>query len=285
METYYKLLSDLEHNLMAIENKVKNIHCLSGQCVSLCEETLKRLKVIVLKNGFTSDEQEIEFYKHIKPKILSYLIFYVKRLDITSKCPIEGEKEGIKYLKKHISLLQNYFNNNLEFYNYFKSNAEHLDEHYFLRANKTVRLNIEAYHFFTDEDFSTSHDSTVATIMAYTKLIDYLKSVIAKINTTNKMETTINPFEKQSKLHWTGTPTELVEMCYSLYACGRINNGNGDIIDIIRGFSELLNIEVKNPYDTFSEIRGRKTSKTKFTDIQRTSLQKYIDDHDDLKKK
>jgi hypothetical protein len=36
----------------------------------------------------------------------------------------------------------------------------------------------------------------VATIMANTKLIVYLKSEIAKLNDKNNMETTINPFKK-----------------------------------------------------------------------------------------
>lgn len=87
----------------------------------------------------------------------------------------------------------------MEFYHYYLKNDTNLDKQYFLRQNKRVRLNIESYHFFSDQNFSTSHDNTVATIMAYENLIQQLHSDI----NNNNMDTTTayKALHEQHNLH------------------------------------------------------------------------------------
>lgn len=284
MEACHQLITDLEHNLTILENQIQNLHALSEQSIILCKKALEQLKNEVCNHTFDNVNEEIEFFKVIKPKVLSYWMFYVRRLKIESKRSEVGKKEQIRHLKKHIAKIQSYFNSNLEFYHYYKSNATHLDEQFFLRANKNTRFNIETFHFYTDEQFSTSHDTTVATIMAYTKLIEYLKNEINKLNKHHHMQT-ISPFQKEeTKFNWTGTQTELVELSYALCMSGRINNGNVVKKEFTMALQQLLNIEGGNCHNTFSEIRTRKSSPTIFLDILTETLNKYMKDLDDLKK-
>lgn len=278
MKTYYKLVSDLEHNLKALESKIENMHCQSEQCIILCKNTLEKLKESVSKETFKNQEYEIEFYKHIKPKVLSYLIFYVKRFTIESKRPKTGKKEQVKYLKGYISKLQTFFNNNLEFYHYYKSNATHFDEQYFLIKNKTTRLNIEAYFVFTDTNFSTSHCTTVATIMAYTNLIAYLNSEINQLE--NKTMEKIHPFQKQPQLNWTANKTDLVELIYALQRSGAINNGTAEIKELANTCQKIFNINLGDYYRTYLEIRFRKINQTKFIDKLKNSLTHRMDESD-----
>lgn len=280
MNTYLKLLSDLEHNLKALEKNITNFHCLSQQSITLCKGTLHQLKTHVQYAPFSTEADEIRFYKHIKPKVVSYLIFYVKRLDIESKRPRTGEKEQIRYLNKAINALQHYFNNNLEFYHYYKTASTHFDDRYFLQKNKTIRLNIEAFHFYSEESFSTSHDSTVATIMAYTELIDYFKTEIAILGTTNQHMETNGPFKKPSSLQWTGSKTDLVELIYGLDSIGAINNGNSGIKDLAMILEGTFNIELGNFYHIYAEIKSRKTERTKFLKRLKDGLDDRMDGSD-----
>jgi hypothetical protein len=256
------------------------MHCLSEQSILLCKSTLKNLRNSFKEHTFKNKKEEIDFFKHIKPQVFSYLIFYVKQLQIESKRSVVGNKEQIKYLKKYIAKLQNYFSNNLEFYHYFKSNAAHLDEQYFLRENKSLRINIEEHYFFTEDEFSTSHDNSVATIMAYIKLIEYLKNEINKLNNIPKSMEIIHPFQKEIQLNWTGNNNELVELIYSLHSSGRINNSNVDIKEITLAFEQLFKIDLGNYYQSFNDIRSRKINTTKFMDTLKSSLVKYMDDLD-----
>ncbi len=276
MKNCYKLIKELQYNLKALECKINNIHCFLEQSVKLCKQTLENLREYVKDYSFNNQSEEIEFYKHIKPKVLSYLIFYVEQLNIETKRTKEGKKEQVKYLKKLISKFQNYFNNNLELYHYYKSNATHLDEQYFIRKNKTIRLNIETYHYFFDNKFSTNYDTTVATIMAYIKLIKYLKHEIAKLNNEHQSMETISPFQKEKQLNWTGSKTDLVELIYALQNVGAINSGNAEIKDIAVSCEQMFNIDLGDYYHSFVEMRNRKINPTKFLDKLKDKLIQYM---------
>jgi len=175
LKAYKNLIKKLEQNIQSLNLENKDIYFISEQGVMLCKRTLEELRVLMVNKPFNSKEEEIYFYKKVKPQVLSKLIYFVENFNIESKRPKTNNKAQRKYLDNYIQTLQAYFVNNQEFYFYFKRGATHLDEQYFLTKNAKVRLNKEEYQFFTDQSFSTSHCSTVATIIAYEKLIIKLK--------------------------------------------------------------------------------------------------------------
>jgi len=133
----------------------------------------------------------------------------------------------------------------MEFYHYNLKKETNLDKQYFLRKNKKIRLNIEFYHFFTDQNFSTSHDHTVATIMAYENLIVQLHKDINNLITNNMdITTTFKAFHEHHNLYWTATKTDLIELIYALHSSGAINNGNVDIKDIALAFQEFFDVDL-----------------------------------------
>ena len=145
--------------------------------IKIIKEVLNKTRNSVVNRSFKSKQKEIHFFKVVKPKVFSKLIYYVKLFNIESKRPRGSNKSQIKYFNSHIERLQIYFNDNLEFYHYYRRNATSLDEQYFLRGKADIRLYPDTFHFFSDEQFSTSHDCTVATILAYDMLIVHLKTV------------------------------------------------------------------------------------------------------------
>ena len=59
-----------------------------------------------------------------------------------------------------------------------------------------MRLYPVTFHCLTDEQFSTSHDSTVATILASDMLITHLKKEVEKLE-NQVMETNYGEFKSQ----------------------------------------------------------------------------------------
>lgn len=284
MNTYTKLIEELEHNIKTLNLENSDIYYVSEQGVKLCIEALEELRILVISRTFSSNADEIEFYKKVKPRVVSELIYFVENFNIESKRPKTSVKAQTKYLDNYIKTLQTYFNNNLEFYHYLKQGATYLDEQYFLSKNASIRLNKEAYHFFTDKQFSTSHCSTVATIMAYEKLIVKLKLEINKLKTGNNMSGVYKAFQKEANLKWTGSKTDLIELIYALHSTGAINSGTADIKEMAMAFEQLFNIDLGNYYHSFVEMRARKINPTKFMDILKTALTKYMKDLDDVNK-
>ena len=233
--------------------------------IALVESSIRKLQKQIAGKTFASQTDEIYFFKHVKPQIFSKLIYYVKLFNIESKRPRGNNAAQIKYLQHQIDKLQTFFNDNLEFYNYYRRGAMSLDEQYFVRGNRDLRLPLESFHFLIDDKFSTCQDGTVATIMAYDMLIVYLRKEVDDLN--NTLEPTKNtPMEKPSKLFWTGSKTDLIELLYALHASESINGGTVDIKEMASHFEHFYNIDLGNYYHTFIEIRSRKTSKTRFLD-------------------
>lgn len=277
---YQKLISEFESKLEILELRYEDILYKAESGITHTERCIKNLRMEVVRKGFDSTQEEILFFKHVKPQIFSKLIYYVKLYNIESKRPRSSSKYQVKYLNGQINKLQVFFNDNLEFYHYYRRGATTLDEQYFVRGQSDLRSPTESFHFFVDEQFSTCQDSTVATIMAFDMLIVYLQQEIEKLVSDAENPKT-NPMKQLSKLFWTGSKTELTELIYALHSSGAINSGTADIKEIALMFEQLFNIDLGNYYHTFIEIRSRKCSKTKFLDRLIEVLSKRFEELDE----
>lgn len=276
---YQTFISEFEAKLESLESCTEDILYRAETGMAYSERWIKILKNEVDQNGFDSIQEEIFFFKHIKPQIFSKLIYYVKLFNIESKRPRSSSKFQIKYLNDQINKLQVFFNDNLEFYHYYRRGATSLDEQYFLRGKSDLRTTTDFYNFYVDEDFSTCQDGTVATIMAYDMLIVYLQQEIAKLENYNDNQN-ISLMKDSSKLFWTGNKTELIELIYALQSSGAINSGTADIKEMATLFEQVFNIDLGNYYHTFIEIRARKGSKTKFLDKLEEALIRRFEESD-----
>jgi hypothetical protein len=262
---YQKLLSEFEGQLETLESGDGDILFKAEKGIALVEKCIRKLQKQIVGQDFETQADEIYFFKHVKPQIFSKLIYYIRLFSIESKRPRGKDVAQVKYLQQQIDKLQTFFNDNLEFYNYYRRGAMSMDEQYFVRGNRDLRMPLESFHFLIDDEFSTCQDGTVATIMAYDMLIVYLRKEVDDLN--NNMEPTKNtPMEKPSKLFWTGGKTELIELLYALHTSKCINGGTVDIKELASHFEYFYNVDLGNYYHTFIDIRSRKSSRTRFLD-------------------
>lgn len=276
---YQDLISEFEAKLEALETCTDDILYRAETGIAYTERWIKTLREEVVRHGFGSIQEEIFFFKHIKPQIFSKLIYYSKLFNIESKRPRSSSKFQIKYLNNQIDKLQVFFNDNLEFYHYYRRGATSLDEQYFVRGKSDLRSTTDFFNFYIDEKFSTCQDGTVAAIMAYDMLIVYLQQEIEKLENYKDNQNT-NLMKQPSRLFWTGNKTDLIELIYALQSSGAINSGTADIKEMATLFEQIFNIDLGNYYHTFIEIRARKGSRTKFLDRLQESLLKRFEESD-----
>src|SRR5690554_180465 len=192
--------------------------------IDLIVDSLSELKEYVLKRGFKNTNEEIRFFKYQKPVIVAKLIYYNTIYKIETKKPY-GTKPIRKYLNKELKKLKRFFDNNLDFYKYYRSNNSFLDEKMFLRGNHDIKLWLDTYYFQSDQSFSTSHDYKVAKIIANDLIQVYIEDQL------------YNKFQKdkskaQKKLKWTGSKVALIELVYALHYQNVFDNGNNDIREV-----------------------------------------------------
>jgi hypothetical protein len=71
-----KLLSNLSEQLNFINLEIDNQSIRCENAISIILKTITNLKGIVEKIKFTTDTEEIQFFKEIKPQFTSKLIYY-----------------------------------------------------------------------------------------------------------------------------------------------------------------------------------------------------------------
>ena len=276
MHKFYKdKLRELDSKLEELKIEFDEPIQLSEMAVNLILNYLKDIKLYVLEKGFSEEKDEIHFFKKLKPSILSKLIYYNAVFKIETKKPYGGFKSIKKYLTNEQIRLRKFFDNNLEFYKYFRTDSTYLDNKYFLRGKHDIKLSLDTYYFESDHSFSTSHDYKVAKILANDLIQVYIEDQLASLHTINK------PSTIQASLNWTASKTSLIELIYALHYQGVFDNGNADVKLIAKYFESVFNIELGDFYHTYLELRNRKMSRTKFLDTLRESLVKKMDEHEE----
>jgi hypothetical protein len=241
-------------------------------------DTLEKLKSFILRSEFASDREEIGFFKNHKPLVLSKLIYYTDIFRIETRRPSGGEKMLRKYYLSELHRLQEFFEENVGFYGYYRTNSSYLDHKYFLREKLDYRLSLDAFVYDADSRFSTSHDYKVARIMANDLLEVYLNDELLKLSRRN--ETQYMVATPKTKLVWSDPKTALIEMIYGLYYKGCFNNGSADIKEISSYFEAVFSIELGDVYRTWIEIKNR-SARTKFLSHLEETLNRKMEEGDE----
>lgn len=240
------------------------------QAIGICHEYLEKLKTHTVENNFKTTEEEVHFFKFIKPKFLSKLIFYAKWHNIHIRNIAFDSKATIKFYKYEYRKLKCLFNENTEFQMYLSSGQTHLDTTYFTRNSHNFIYNIEPIFIALDHTFNTSHDYITAQLLAYKMLMRKLQDEIRKLSKKNKN----TPF---SQYKWTDKKVDLVELIYAIHTTNSINRGNIEISELAEVFSKMFNEDLGNIYRIYAEIKNRKNP-TRYIDNLKDKLLQKIDD-------
>lgn len=269
-ETLYKLETEINDLEIETDHSIQRIEAVIG----IILKCLSEVKKYVLNRGFKNIGEEIHFFKYQKPTIVSKLIYYNAIYKIETKKPY-GSKPIKKYLNDELRKLKRYFDNNLEFYKYYRTNNSFIDDKLFVRGKHDIKLSLDTFYFEADHSFSTSHDYKVAKIIANDLIQVYLEDQLH--NTAYRDKSTDLP-----KLNWTGSKTAMIELIYALYSQGVFDNGNADIKVIAKTFERTFNLDLGDFYHTFMELKSRKINSTKFLDSLRDALIRKMDEQDEM---
>ena len=277
---YSILLNKLNEQLNFIDLEIDDQIKKCEQAITVILKSINELKKAATKTNFKSKSEEIQFFKEIKPQFTSKLIYFNRVYKIEMKKPNGGNKILKKYYNNELLKLKAFFDNELEFYQYFRSGSTYLDYKYFLRGEFDIKLALDSYYFESDMSFATSHDFKVATILANDLIELYLENQLLMLeNNENSEKSQRKP---NMKLTWTGSKVALIELIYALHTEGVFNNGAADLKDIAEYFEHTFEIDLGQYRRVFLEIRARKSDRTKFLTTLNDSLQKRMENSDDI---
>ena len=220
-----------------------------------------QLRKLTVDHIFSSTEEEIYFFKELKPNILGRYLYFNKVYRIESQCP-SGSNDVIKeYLNDELGGLTYFFRRNLELYQYYRSKATTYDTYYFIRGKADIRLCCDSFQCDRDPMFSTGYDHKIAKILANEMLQIYLNKRIINLGQSeaiNKQAITKIPYPA----NWTSNKIFLIELGYALYVAGDINNGNITVKEIMNLLGAMFNIDLGDYYRGYITLKNRKKDRT-----------------------
>lgn len=270
-----KILQEIDSEIDNFDFYDRDIIGASLTIINLIRTHFDDLRSKVVDYQFVSQEEEIVFFKELKPQVLSKLLYFNKIYCIESKFPTGSNDAAKKYLNEQLHSLEYYFNRHLDFHQYYRSGSTVYDRYYFVRGNFDQRLCTDSSRFNSDPKFSTVYDFKIAKILANEMLRIYLNRRLKMID---------NPVlfgdNKKSRRNWTGPKNALIELGYALYTSGDIDNGNIDVKEVMDILGEAFNVDLREYYRTYIALRGRKKDRTAYLNSLVEKLKKKMDEDD-----
>ncbi len=233
---------------------------------------LSQLKEHVLNSGFNSKNEEIEFFRTVKPQILGKLIYYNKLYRIETSCPVSAGKLQQKFYSDELNQLKLEYKShicNTDFFRYYRSGRTERDHEFFELGKINFNSGLNSYVFEIDPQFSTYYDFKVSRIIASDLVYSYLLS-----------KTTIEYAAMQAAdkdLYWTDSKNALIELIYALHATQSISNGKIGIRKISNVLQVIFRIKLGDIHHAFHRMKDRGGSRTVFLDHLKNNLEQYMD--------
>nr|WP_207915802.1 RteC domain-containing protein [Flavobacterium caseinilyticum] len=278
MESTYK---DALYSILKKEQEIslESVHVIdeSYRMIVFLQDLLSDMKKRVLDHHFTEENEEIEFFRIIKPQILGKLIYYNKVYRIETSCPVNSGKMYYKYFSCELQQLKNEYKEhicNSDFYRYYRSGRTDRDHDFFKLGKINLNTGLNSFIFEVDTQFSTYYDYKVSRIIADELLYNYL---ILKINPVDKPDMVLQNAESTKDIFWTESKNAMIELIYALYVSGAISNGKIGIRKISLVFQLLFRTQLGDIHHAFHRMKDRAGNRTLFLDQLKSSLEQYMD--------
>lgn len=248
-----KLRLEIDGTLLYINKREVDVLRKAKEVTFLLENAFDRLRTFIQNYEFKDENEEIFFFKEIKPTLFSNLIYYSKVYNIEINRPTGGDTEIKDYLENELCRIKDFFDRNKTIYRYFRSGDTDKDHLFFLRGKLDCTIYRESFSFERDPKFSTCCDYKVAKIIANEKVEAF---ILEQLGSQNGL---LNKTEPKRRLTWTIKKVFLIELIYLLHWAGAFNYGKATLKEIAAYFEMIFNIDLGTSLSrTLIDIRARK---------------------------
>ncbi|MGF7079039.1 RteC domain-containing protein [Mucilaginibacter sp. UYCu711] len=266
-----KLVDDLD-NMIEHQSPLEKLSKASG----IVESAIQELNELIAENNFDSPQDEILFFKKLRPEIFALRIEEVFRYNLAVNKPIGTSEIQVKYFEEELKALQSFFRMNSFHYQYYKNGLTNLDHICFLRGAGPLPVPLAEFSE-TDREFTTPMSNLFARFIAYEHMQYFILEQITPLKYPELMKLPKNGGQFLD-MKWTGDSINIVELAYGIWLTGQLNNGNASLNQIVKWLEANLHVNIGVVQRRFIEIERRKRlSPTKYIDQMRDTIRQKID--------
>ena len=279
---YYttKLKEEIERNIRAIESAESDILLRVYSTAKMIEELLGQLKEFIVQYEFRSEDEEILFFKEIKPRIFCYLLFYLKVYQIELNRPMGSMDLQAGYFNRELEHISHYIGKRLDFYRYYRSGSTNRDHLYFKRGVMNWNEQyIDGFYFERDPMFSSGCDFTVVKIHSCDMLQVFLREELDQID-RNRLLLSGTPDAPAKVIRWSDKKALLVSIIYSLDTLRSFEGGTLSLRKLQEYVEEHFDIRLGNLARAFMDIRMLQNP-AMHIDVMREALLRRVKETDE----
>jgi len=243
--------------------------------IELSLQVLRELRGWLDQHPPNSQEEEISFFKYVKPKFACQLRFYQRLYNLQLHLPAGGPSTLGLYYTRILHGIGDHLRQNEEIDIYMRLGEGEYDKYFFLRTSEVNIRSLEFLRSDGDPLFSTALDHVVAELMADDLMFLYLIHQLEKISVSQGTGSSTIP--ATSKLKWTGPVKGLGQLIRAMVRSRSINHGNITISEVAKQFEGLFNVDLKNIYRAAQEDRITKEPGAYLKFLYEVLLQDYDD--------
>lgn len=144
-----------------------------------------KLKDQLKKSSFFNDEDEIHFFRNIKPRFTSQIEYYLRLCEALQFEPNEVSKR-LEFWKDEISRYDRFVQKNETFVCYYESGERYGDGMYFLRENNHYRSQTIPPPYDSEIEFCSSHDQVLRRYLALKMFKEFAEKRVEQIEVVKK---------------------------------------------------------------------------------------------------
>jgi hypothetical protein len=276
-----KLLKQLEQDLEQIACQSKDPLEKLTAVLKPIRQALQQLKTYLLEHPFATQQEEIKFFKFIKPDFYCWQIYYTELYTIETDLPNRDAEKQTAYLEQELHYIERFFHQYQFHYEYYRLNADELDSLYFVRGVE-VQSVLLPHVPDVDPSFSTSSDYLFSKIKAFELLKEWVLERLLYLKKNPLMPYQAAQEGEEEELNWTGDTINLAEIGFGIYHTGQVNGGAASLNAIFRWLEQKFHVTIGIPAKRFSEIRRRKRlSRTRYLDEMKEGIIRKLDKEDE----
>lgn len=247
---------------------------LNGKLNSI-RQAIAELRVMLNQQSFSSTDEEIQFFKYVKPQFLARHLFALDVFTIEAGKPVDTVEVVKNYYEQELKYARKYYDQNKFMHQYYQLDGTELDALLFVRNAQSPGSLIPDVQGF-DPQFSTAGDYVFARFITNERIQEFLTD---RLYSPQEAETLSGMTKKRVTLKWTGDAINLAEMAYGIWLTGQVNHGNAGIAEIMGWLEVNFQVNIGRPFRRWQSISGRKrVSQVKYLDQMKSAILKRLDD-------
>lgn len=214
----------------------------------VCIEYSKEVRDLIRSYQFDTEDEEIYFFKEVKPQLETRVFFFTKLYNIEVTVPPVSIKKQIEHYREERRKLDHYASNSVGFQRYMRDKQTSKDHLYFTRGYKEELAGMDYRYCDMDHDTCTAKGFVQARLLSHDRLHRYLHRKILLLKSGKS-----DNHKSQTNIRWEGKKVNLVVLMYGLIETRQVNC---DIATLSVAFKELFDIEINDTYRAWLDVKS-----------------------------